>query len=1485
MFFNLITKIPTLQSNKVRAINSAGLYLVDDADNGIFVKDGGNVGVGFTSPAATLCVNGGVNIGAQTAVGTNGLTVAGTLTLASLTGVVTAAAGVVGASLGTANQILGVNSGATASEFKTVAGTSNRVTVTHGTNSITLSTPQDIHTAATPSFAQITLGADPSAAMQAATKQYVDANSQGLVVHSSCICATTGNITLSGAQTIDGISVVAGNRVLVKNQGMAAANGIYIASNSAWSRAADMSVWADVVKAYVLITSGTANLGTGWATPVAAGGTIDVTAMPWAQFITASTPTAGTGIAVAGYQVSLDTGRTLSLFNSSASDGIIVGNGAAVGVRTLTAGTGISVTNGTGVSGNPTVTLADITQGSGGSFVKITIDGQGRITQNTAVVAGDIPSLSAYYQPLDASLTSIAGLAGTSGKLYKTGVGTYALDTTTYLTGNQTITLTGAVTGSGTTSIATTQTTVALNKGGTGQTTKGPAFNALSPMTTLGDIIYGGASGTGTALAGNTVATRKFLRQLGTGTVSAAPAWDTVTPTDIGLDTWAGSLQITTVGIITTGYWHAAVVDGAYGGTGVANTGKTITLGGNLATSGAYGLTLTLTNTTNITLPTSGALAILDANTFTAKQTFAAPSTSTASILIPNGAADPSAPVSGDLWANTGAMKWYDGSATKTLAFTDSNVTGTATNVTGTVAIANGGTGQTAKAAGFNALSPITTLGDIIYGDGANSNNRLAGSTSATKYFLSQTGTGSVSAAPAWSLVTKSDVGLGSVENTALSTWAGTSNIITVGTITGGTWHGAVVTGTYGGTGVNNGSSTITIGGNVTVSGAYTLGITLSNNTSITLPTAGTLAILGANTFTAKQTLVAPSTSTASILIPNGAADPTAPVSGDVWANAGAFKWYNGSATKTFAFTDSSITGTATNATNVGITDTTTDATHYLTFVSATSGNTPMKIVSTKLTVNPSSGYVGVGSSSNPLELLEVDRVSGSPRILVASWSTTLTHSPTFMGLRSKSITPGTLAQTDPGSYLLSIIAQGVTSASARADAASIKFVQDSAAGATYMPGRIEFHTGTNAADLTRKMILMSDGKFSLGSQTPSCLLDVYAIAGFTENLTPTYNEAIIRGYDNRPTISNKGTLDLEMSGSNAAIDVGCSLTFSSNKWIFGRSYTHVAAAIRSGKETAANQVSTSYLSFYTSDASTLNERMRISSSGNVGIGTTTSTSLLHIAQTTVGVGQVATNGTITLTGSSTQFTSTFKVGDTITVSGDVRTIATIPSDTSLTVTVAFSTTASALSYTLTGGNRFAVKGNGNVGIGTLTGLSTLSINGGLHVGGDSDAGDNNLIVDGDAKIGGYLSLDDNGDFYLTYSASTLDISASSGNINISASSTLTINAATTYIESSVIFNSNKADKDFVAHGDTLDNVMYMDASTNRLGVLTNTPSSAFTVNGDIAIQYTGTGVSSYQYVGGATTDGSWRWYTDGTDLIFERRVSGTWTEKGRIAN
>jgi hypothetical protein len=98
------------------------------------------------------------------------------------------------------------------------------------------------------------------------------------------------------------------------------------------------------------------------------------------------------------------------------------------------------------------------------------------------------------------------------------------------------------------------------------------------------------------------------------------------------------------------------------------------------------------------------------------------------------------------------------------------------------------------------------------------------------------------------------------------SSYVGQSSITTLGTITTGTWHGGVIGATYGGTGVNNGSNTITLGGNIstagslTTTGAYSLGLTVTGATSVTLPTSGTLATLANSETLTNKTLGSGST-------------------------------------------------------------------------------------------------------------------------------------------------------------------------------------------------------------------------------------------------------------------------------------------------------------------------------------------------------------------------------------------------------------------------------------------------------------------------------------------------------------------------------------------------------------------------------------------------------------------------------------------------
>ena len=178
---------------------------------------------------------------------------------------------------------------------------------------------------------------DPLADQDAATKYYVDTIAQGLDPKASCLAATTANITLSGAQTIDGVAVVAGNRVLVKNQTTAANNGIYVADASAWSRSSDMDNWSEVPGAFVFIESGTTQASSGWVTTVSGAGTIGVTAMPWTQFSGAGSYAAGTGLTLTGSTFSVNASQpqvtTLGTLGSLAVSGTITGGNVVSGTR------------------------------------------------------------------------------------------------------------------------------------------------------------------------------------------------------------------------------------------------------------------------------------------------------------------------------------------------------------------------------------------------------------------------------------------------------------------------------------------------------------------------------------------------------------------------------------------------------------------------------------------------------------------------------------------------------------------------------------------------------------------------------------------------------------------------------------------------------------------------------------------------------------------------------------------------------------------------------------------------------------------------------------------------------------------------------------------------------------------------------------------------------------------------------------------------
>ena len=182
----------------------------------------------------------------------------------------------------------------------------------------------------------VTVTQDPVSAFQLATKGYVDSVAQGLSSKAPVLVATTANITLSGEQTIDGVTTSA-SRVLVKNQSNSAQNGIYVSASGAWARAADANTWTELVSAFVFVEEGTTQADTGWVCTVDPGGTLGTTAVTFVQFSGAGSYQAGTGLTLSG--------NVFSITNTAVSAGsYTLGNFTVNAQGQLTAASSTSTT-------------------------------------------------------------------------------------------------------------------------------------------------------------------------------------------------------------------------------------------------------------------------------------------------------------------------------------------------------------------------------------------------------------------------------------------------------------------------------------------------------------------------------------------------------------------------------------------------------------------------------------------------------------------------------------------------------------------------------------------------------------------------------------------------------------------------------------------------------------------------------------------------------------------------------------------------------------------------------------------------------------------------------------------------------------------------------------------------------------------------------------------------------------------------------------
>ena len=186
-----------------------------------------------------------------------------------------------------------------------VTGTANQISASTVSGDVTLSLPSSVIFPGT-----VTLNANPEQALEAATKQYVDAVAEGLHIHASVEAATTASVDLSDAPTaIDGVTLTNGMRVLVKNQSNTAQNGIYTysASADALIRAEDFNTTAEIQGGdFVFVTSGSVYADTGWVQTEKVT-TLGTDPISFTQFSGAGTYLAGNGLTLTGNIFSIDT--------------------------------------------------------------------------------------------------------------------------------------------------------------------------------------------------------------------------------------------------------------------------------------------------------------------------------------------------------------------------------------------------------------------------------------------------------------------------------------------------------------------------------------------------------------------------------------------------------------------------------------------------------------------------------------------------------------------------------------------------------------------------------------------------------------------------------------------------------------------------------------------------------------------------------------------------------------------------------------------------------------------------------------------------------------------------------------------------------------------------------------------------------------------------------------------------------------------------
>ncbi len=238
---------------------------------------------------------------------------------------------------------------------------------------------------------KITNLATPTADTAAATKAYVAASRSGLDVKASVRAATTANITLSGTQTVDGVALIAGDRVLVKDQSTASANGIYVVAASTWSRSTDADTDAEVhAGMFTFVEEGTVNADSGWVLSTNNPIVVGSTSLTFAQFSGAGQITAGAGLTKTGNTLDVVGTSNRILVNADSIDiaSTYVGQTSITTLGTIATGTWNGTTIAVANGGTGVTTLTGLVKGNGTSAFSAAVAGTDYHDTNSTIDGG-----------------------------------------------------------------------------------------------------------------------------------------------------------------------------------------------------------------------------------------------------------------------------------------------------------------------------------------------------------------------------------------------------------------------------------------------------------------------------------------------------------------------------------------------------------------------------------------------------------------------------------------------------------------------------------------------------------------------------------------------------------------------------------------------------------------------------------------------------------------------------------------------------------------------------------------------------------------------------------------------------------------------------------------------------------------------------------------------------------------------------------------